>query len=250
MSRAERVNHKTAKPPPTTAAVDRPKTRGGWTPVGTAAGRRTAHSERSTPRGERTRRAILDAARRVFERDGYFDSNIEDIVNEAGVARGSFYTYFSSKVEVFRVLSAEVSAQIDQAVARSDERSRDAIEALDRSNRRYIQVYRENAAMYGLIEQIATVDPSVREHRLKSRRAHVKRVAATIRRWQDRAIADADIDPVVTAAALVSMTSNFCYWWLVGRDAFDEERAARTLTDIWVRAVRLRGDGDRAGETG
>lgn len=219
---------------------DSQRTRGGWTPSGTAAARRAVHSERGNARGHRTRRTILDAARQVFERVGYVDANIEDIVAEAGVARGSFYTYFTSKVEVFRELSAEVSAKIEQAVSRSDSDHLDPVDALERSNHRFVEAYRENAAMYGLIEQIATLDPAVHQRRLLVRRKHVKRVASTIRRWQSRGLADENIDPTTTAAALVAMTSNFCYWWFVGPETFDEDSALQTINDTWVRAVSLR----------
>jgi hypothetical protein len=74
---------------------------------------------------------------------------------------------------------------------------------------------------------------------LRGRLEHVERVAKTIRRWQDHGLADPDIDPRTTAGALVSMLSNFAYWWLVGGDSYDPETAAATLTAIWARAVSL-----------
>jgi TetR/AcrR family fatty acid metabolism transcriptional regulator len=45
---------------------------------------------------------ILDAARRVFARGGYNDTTVDQIAEEAGVAKGTVYLYFSSKQEVFR----------------------------------------------------------------------------------------------------------------------------------------------------
>ena len=51
----------------------------------------------STARGRRTRAALLDASRRVFERHGFVNAKISDIATEAGVAQGSFYNYFDSK---------------------------------------------------------------------------------------------------------------------------------------------------------
>lgn len=221
-----------------------PRTRGGWEAVGTAAERRANHSERGTDRGRRTRRQIIDAARRVFERNGYVNATIADIVAEAGVARGSFYTYFPSKLVVFRVVAQEVDDAIGAAVGvRADEPRLDVTANLDRAHRRYIAAYHANAAIYGLIEQVATIDENVHERRLRSRRRHVERVAGTIRRWQDRGLADPGLDPITTAGALVSMMSNFCYWWLVGRDdTYDEEQAAVTLTQLWVRSLGLRAD--------
>ena len=57
---------------------------------------------------------------------------------------------------------------------------------------------------------------------------HVERVARAIRRWQDRGLADPGVDPDTMAGALVSMISNFAYWWLAGGDSYDDEAAAAT----------------------
>jgi len=228
------------------------RTRGGWAPAGTSAARRVAHGERTTAKGLRTRDELVTAARRVFERDGYSGARVADIAAEAGVAHGSFYTYFSSKQDAFLAVIREVGEQFREAITPppgeeresggrgSGGREETVYQALDRSNRRYLDAYRANSVIWALAEQVATVDPEIHQVRLRGRRQHVERVANTIRRWQDRGIADPGIDPHTTAGALVSMLSNFAYWWLAGGDSYDPEAAAATLTDIWARAVGLR----------
>jgi AcrR family transcriptional regulator len=217
------------------------RTRGGWVPAGTAAARRVAHGERTTAKGLRTREELVAAARRVFERDGYSGARVADIAAEARVAHGSFYTYFSSKQEAFLAVMRAVVARFGEAIAGPPgEVYANAFDALDRSNRRYLDAYRANSVIWALAEQVATIDPEIHEIRLRGRRQHVERVAATIRRWQDHGIADPGIDPHTTAGALVSMLSNFAYWWLAGGDSYDPEAAAATLSDIWARAVGLR----------
>lgn len=57
-------------------------------------------------RSERTRSALLGAAEKVFARDGFEASRIEDIATEAGRSRGAFYSNFDSKTEVFLALRA------------------------------------------------------------------------------------------------------------------------------------------------
>jgi AcrR family transcriptional regulator len=222
------------------------RTRGGWAPVGTAAVRRAEQQTRGTGRGKKTRGEIVAAARRVFERSGYFDANVEAIVTEAGVARGSFYTYFPSKLEVFQVIASEAIFQIMDSVGEADdERSVDAHVKLERSNRRYLEAFKSNARIYTLFDQVAATDPVVRDLHLRSRRFHIARVASTIERWQARGLADRSIDATTTAAALVSMTSHFAHWLYVGGDdQYDEETAIGTLTDIWIRATGLRAFAD------
>ncbi len=60
------------------------------------------------------RAAILAAARRVFVRTGYHRAGVADIVDEVGVARGTFYRYFEGKREIFQAVLAEV---MDEVVA-------------------------------------------------------------------------------------------------------------------------------------
>jgi AcrR family transcriptional regulator len=216
------------------------RTRGGWTPVGTAANRRAKHELRITSRGEVRRRQIIESARAVFESKGYFDANIEDIVEHAGIARGSFYTYFPSKREVFDHIVGEVNERVIEAVAAGDEApSRSPMDRLRLANRRYLQAYKENARIYALIEQVSMIDPAVHQLRLETRRFHVERVAASIRRWQQRGVADPSIDPLTTAGALVSMLSGYAYWLFAGGDEYDEDVAVDSLNGIWARAIQM-----------
>ena len=53
------------------------------------------------------RRLILDAAVRVFARQGFHTCRVSDIADEAGVAYGLVYHYFESKDEVLDTLFAE-----------------------------------------------------------------------------------------------------------------------------------------------
>ncbi len=215
-------------------------TRGGWTPTGTGADRRAALLASPGVRAERTRQRLLDAARTVFARHGYLDTTVDHIVTEAGLARGSFYTYFESKTDLFRHLAALIDEQVERDVVSFKRvRGGDPVTNLETSNRNYLGVVRANADLYRLVDQVAAYDETVAVARLRSRRRHVARVAATLRRWQARGLSDPDIDVDTTAAALVTMLSGFAQWLDVSGDHHDEERAVATLTTIWVRACGL-----------
>ena len=58
-----------------------------------------ARSQRKNRRG-----AILKAARPVFVEKGYHQTHISDIIEAAGIARGTFYLYFDSKAAIFAEL--------------------------------------------------------------------------------------------------------------------------------------------------
>ena len=60
----------------------------------------TKHQQRT----EATRRALLEAALKIFARDGFEASRIEDIAGATGHTRGAFYAHFNSKEDLFFAL--------------------------------------------------------------------------------------------------------------------------------------------------
>lgn len=62
------------------------------------------------------RAQLLGAARTTFARLGYHDAAVSDILEEAGVARGTFYNYFESKREVFGAVLDTLLDDITQAI--------------------------------------------------------------------------------------------------------------------------------------
>ncbi|WP_158515052.1 TetR/AcrR family transcriptional regulator [Bacillus weihaiensis] len=52
-------------------------------------------------RGKDQRTKILDAAMNIFGKNGYYETKIVDIAEQAGVSKGTIYIYFSSKEELY-----------------------------------------------------------------------------------------------------------------------------------------------------
>jgi AcrR family transcriptional regulator len=59
---------------------------------------------------------LLDAARRVFERDGYHAATVSDIVGSAGLSQGTFYLYFSDKKAIFAALQEEMATLLRRRI--------------------------------------------------------------------------------------------------------------------------------------
>ena len=68
------------------------------------------------------RRVILDAAVRVFARRGFHHCRVSDVADEAGVAYGLVYHYFSSKEEILNTLFLERWQIMLDAIAEIDAR--------------------------------------------------------------------------------------------------------------------------------
>ncbi|WP_131831470.1 TetR/AcrR family transcriptional regulator [Pseudofrankia asymbiotica] len=215
-----------------------PRTRGGHIATGTSAERRAKSATSATEKGERTRRHIIDCARAVFEEKGYLEVRVSDIVKRAGVAQGSFYTYFPSKLEVFQAIIREVGDEIDKTASRGPEhRHGDWTHNLLVANLRYLEVYTRNAKIYMLLEQTSTLDPEIKKIRYAGRRRHVTRVEHYIRHLQDEGIASRNINVPLTADALMNMLVGVAFWLNADTDNPDHYDSAATVTEIWVKAL-------------
>ena len=118
-----------------------------------------------TPRGERTLRKILDAAREEFGERGFSDSSIVGITQRAGFALGTFYTYFDSKELLFQALVRDMSAQVADTVGPAFVGSPNALDAARDGLELFLRFARENRHIYRIIDEAEFVDPrSYREH--------------------------------------------------------------------------------------
>lgn len=215
-----------------------PRTRGGWTPAGTGAKRREAHAQRSRPRGRERRAMVIAAAQEIFEEMGYEVARVEDIVERAGVSRGTFYTYFESKLDIFREVTDTALAEIDAAInMRPPDDVVGTAKRLAWTNELFIDTWSEHAKILGLLEHVAMVDDYIHERRLKARQANVARIAKQIRSFQEQGRANPDLDPATAARMLVSMLQNFAYWSFAGGDDYEPEAGRRAVSEMWLGAI-------------
>lgn len=195
-----------------------------------------------TARGRATRRRLLDAARTVFARDGFADAHILDITRGAGVSAGTFYTYFATKDELFREVAFEVIDELSAAVRVGRDRQLDPAADVEAALRAYVDACLRHARVTSSIQQLAHVDPVIRERRAAGMRATATRGADHIRRLQAAGLADPRVDADAVADALQTMSVSVVYEHLVlFESGADPEHLVRTLTDVWLRAIGLVG---------
>jgi AcrR family transcriptional regulator len=75
-------------------------------------------SETSDPRRLARRREILDCAKEVFAGLGFHNASINEIITRAGIARGTFYLYFSGKQAVFESILDEALSELRSRITR------------------------------------------------------------------------------------------------------------------------------------
>lgn len=194
-------------------------------------------------KGAETRARLVQAAKVVFERDGFLEARITDIAREAGVSHGSYYHYFESKEQLFREVAELQEARLtappdDPSTALGHEAPLSA--RIEEANRRYLERYRDEAALMGVIEQVSRYDEHVREVRAERFRFFASRSEAAIRHWQEEGRVDPAVDPKLAADALGSMVARFAELWLVQEYAdYDFDHVVEQLSRLWSNALGL-----------
>ena len=116
------------------------------------------------------RSEILDVAQELFYSKGYEQTSIKDIINGVGVAKGTFYHYFSSKIQLLDELIERMLGQTIQMVEPIVEDRN--LAALDKFHLFFgtIENWKiENKAFFkGILEVFYNDDNAVLRHKLKA----------------------------------------------------------------------------------
>jgi len=118
-----------------------------------------------TERGRKTLRLLLDAAAAEFGEKGFHESSVVSITQRAGVALGSFYTYFDPKDSLFRALVRDMSAQVRLTVGPVIAAESNRLEGERKGLAKFLSFVREHKELYRIIDEAEFVDPaSYRAH--------------------------------------------------------------------------------------
>jgi len=88
------------------------------TSLGPSPGIAAADDDRPAAQRAERRRQILLAAKQVFADEGYHGASINQIIERAQIARGTFYLYFESKAFVFDAILDQAMAELRARITR------------------------------------------------------------------------------------------------------------------------------------
>jgi AcrR family transcriptional regulator len=196
-------------------------------------------------KGERTRARIIEAAKLVFEEQGFRGARITDISERAELSHGSFYHYFDSKEDVFlEVVAAQEqrfsrnsilgSALADTTLAAS------VTDGLRVALRSYLEEYRAEARIVSVIEQVSRYHEPVRKVRQQRFTDYLHQAQEAIAELQRHGLADAQLDPAIAATVLIAMVTRFAELWLAqGALEIDFDHGVEQLLRLYTNALQL-----------
>ena len=140
---------------------------------------------------ETKRRGLIEAAAKVFARQGFLPTRVADVALEAGVGKGTVYEYFSSKDElVFAVcesLQADIGARAERILAAGGR----ATEVFRNLMRFAAAIMLEQVEFQSVVLDFwaasrgGALETRFAEHSLASYRRYREMVASLVRRGQE-----------------------------------------------------------------
>jgi AcrR family transcriptional regulator len=182
------------------------------------------------------RKAILDAAVRVFARQGYEASPVGDVAKEAGVAYGLVYHYFGSKEAVLEAVFREQWGRLLAAVAAAEDTGKSAPEQLGLVVKIVLRTWRDDPDLVRLLVREITRSPHIQDEldEIGQAFASLERI---IRRGQDEGTFRAELDARLAAWMLYGALEEVLTGWVLGQlpdDANAVTAAEQEITKTFV----------------
>ena len=201
--------------------------------------RRRYYSPQREHQAQATRQQILDAATRLFVRDGYFGATIEAIAQDAGVAAATVYATFSTKRAILAALVDAAVFGADPPGTRASERTwyhelanePDARRALHGWGAYLCEVNARVAPIQRVVQSAATSDPVMAElwQRLKDQRFDGQSAAAHL--FAERQVLRAGLSETEAADILYVLSDAHVYETCVHERGWSPAKLAEWLGD-------------------
>ena len=185
-----------------------------------------------------TRKCLLEAASKIFSREGLEGASVDQVAQTAGYTKGAFYANFKSKEELFLVMlderfSREIE-RLDAALAGEGDKHAEAAAATAdfihfASDGDWPQLYFQFAAH-------AARNDEFREELATRMKAMRTRISEIIERWQQ----SYGVEPGLPVEAMTAMVCFMADGFLVGRMIEPDlsEDLYTTMVGVFMRGLQ------------
>jgi AcrR family transcriptional regulator len=183
---------------------------------------------------EDRRRLILEAAVRVFARDGFHTSRVGAVAAEASVAHGLLYHYFSSKDELLETIFRETWTALLEALHDVEESDEPAAEQLRRVAAIVLRTWRRDPDLVRVLVREVTRSPHLAAEidEIGQAFAAIERIVA---QGQERGELRSGLDPRLAAYIVYGALEEILTGWVLGQlpDGDDDvARAERAVVEV------------------
>lgn len=180
-------------------------------------------------RSDATKRRLYDAAMELIGERGFTDASVDEIVDRAGVAKGTVYYHFAGKAELVEALIADrmkpLADRFREAAADNSDDPAGAVEAIVRAELEFLLEHRSFSKL--LLTEMWREDRVWRNTLLKFRSELMDVIREVIEQGVSDGVFRDDVDPEFGASALFGMTATVALDW----QAFEPDKPLQDVHD-------------------
>ncbi|MGL5164608.1 MAG: TetR/AcrR family transcriptional regulator [Afipia sp.] len=183
-------------------------------------------------RTEKTRSALMQAARRLFIEKGYGETSTPEIVAAAGITRGALYHHFEDKRALFRAIVTDEALAVADAIERNAPAELQPIDALLAGSSAYLDAMR----LPGRTRLLLIEGPSVLGL-TEMKKLDEENAARTLRDGLEAAMGKRSASSSASLAALADMLSAAFDRAALAIDAGEDAEHYRAAIATLIRSV-------------
>ena len=188
--------------------------------------------------GLERKQQLVDAAMVLFAEHGYRATRIRDICDRAGVAKGLFYWYFPTKLDLFSELVRIMRGRLRRAQGEAMMPEADALEQIRSGTVASVRFMAEHATYFSLVD-VERADPEIADSLRVGSRVYLDDVTGLIVAAQSAGLVE-DTDPRLLALGVLGTVATYSDSWRSGHIDMTAEELATFVGDWVVRALTVR----------
>jgi TetR/AcrR family transcriptional regulator, fatty acid metabolism regulator protein len=181
---------------------------------------------------------IIDAAVRVFARNGFYNSRVSDIAREAGIASGTIYLYFKTKDEILVTLFREKMAGFVSALRKEISGEPDAPAKLRRLVRLHFETLEARPELAEVVQlELRQGQKFFRGASAQEISAYFDLIGSVLEEGIAAGVFRRDLPVKVATKVLFGAMDQLTTSWVLGKRGYRLADAAEPVANIFLRGV-------------
>lgn len=193
--------------------------------------------ERKPAVGKRLK--IIDAAKTVFSRQGFYNSTVADVAHEADVADGTIYLYFKNKDDLLISIFEQCMDMFIESAVKEMEDARDARQKLEKFIALHLKLVQKNQDLAQVIQiELRQSSKFMKEYANEKFFQYLEIVQGILEEGQKSGVFRKGSDPVILKRAIFGAVDEMALEWvLMKKKRYTMEEAASQLSRMFIEGL-------------
>ncbi len=204
-----------------------------------------------SPRSKDKRQKILQAATKVFARNGFYHSKVSEIARQADVADGTIYLYFKNKEDILISIFEESMDEILTLVRSEISQHKDALAKLRRFVHLHMMLMERSPRLAEVIQvELRQSSKFMKEYKNVKFLEYLQFIAEVVEEGQREGLIRPGVTPAVFKRMLFGALDELALQWVLSKRRYPLSAAADQVTDILLHGIAVEPSEGAAAQAG